>query len=94
MKPDLLLRADEPYGPPNPGMSCVETPVSKKHLDMDSVHKLSPRPPPPSFLPLSNFRGKKKTRRSPRWPPANQLNPIYDYMLLSSSWPLQPGLAC
>lgn len=62
MKPDLLLRADEPYGPPNPGMSCAETPVSKMDLDMDTVHKLSPRPPPSSFFPLSNFRGKKENK--------------------------------
>lgn len=78
MKPDLLLRADEPYGPPNPGMSCAETPVSKMDLDMDTVHKLSPRPPLPLFSPFQTSGGKKKTRRSPRWLPANQLNPIYD----------------
>lgn len=60
MKPDLLLRADEPYGPPNPGMSCAETPVSKMDLDMDTVHKLSPRLPLPLFSRFQTSGGKRK----------------------------------
>lgn len=62
MKPDLLLRADEPYGPPNPGMSCAETPVSKMDLDMDTVHKLSPRPPPFPFSPPIKLQGEKENK--------------------------------
>lgn len=64
MKPDLLLRADEPYRLPNPGMSRAEAPVSKKDLDTDSLHKLSPRPPLPSPPSLSNFRPKKRKHGS------------------------------
>lgn len=74
MKPDLLLRADEPYGPPNPGMSCVETPVSRKDLD---IH------PPPPVLVSAPLKLQGEKENTARWPPANQLNPIYDYMLLS-----------
>lgn len=58
---------------------------------MDSVHKLPPHPP--SFSQTSGKKEKKKPRRSARWLLANQLNPIYDSMLLSSSWPLQPGVS-
>lgn len=58
MKPDLLARADEAYGPPNPGMRCAEALVSKKDLGMEPAHKLSP----PSFVSSSlssSFTGKK-----------------------------------
>lgn len=63
MKPDLLRRPDEPYGPPNLGLSCAGTPVSKKDLDIDTVHKLSPRlPPPSSFPPPSQTSGEKENK--------------------------------
>lgn len=59
MKPDLLLSADEPCGPPNPGMSCAAAPVSEKDLDMDSVHELS-APSSPLLLPSRKLQGKKE----------------------------------